>query len=337
MSRALKMCFDRVLPKDLFRPQEAVPVGPPGTARAVIVFRKLWPNGTNLHVRFLGGDASQRAKAREQALWWTEFANLRFTFDDAPNAHIRIAFNPGDGAWSYIGTDCTQIPRDQPTMNLGFLDGGTAAHEFGHAIGLGHEHQNPQGGLVWNDEVVIRDLGGPPNFWTPEQVRHNVLDKYDKDQIRGSEFDPDSIMLYAFPSTWTKAGMGTHANDVLSALDKAFIASAQAYPRATSEVVDVPVGGAPVEGSIGKPGEEDMYRFKATAAGRHVIETNGSTDVFMKLFGPDRTTVIAEDDDSGIGLNARIATKLLPGEYFVQVRHFNLGGGTGAYSVRVRR
>ena len=53
-------------------------------------------------------------------------------------------------------------------MNLGFLDGGTAAHEFGHAIGLGHEHQNPAGGIEWNEEVVLRDLvtrrleqGGP--------------------------------------------------------------------------------------------------------------------------------------------------------------------------------
>jgi len=36
-------------------------------------------------------------------------------------------------------------------MNLGFLDGGTAAHEFGHAIGLAHEHQNPAGGIQWNE------------------------------------------------------------------------------------------------------------------------------------------------------------------------------------------
>jgi hypothetical protein len=32
-------------------------------------------------------------------------------------------------------------------MNLGFLDDGTAAHEFGHAIGLAHEHQNPREAL----------------------------------------------------------------------------------------------------------------------------------------------------------------------------------------------
>ena len=59
-------------------------------------------------------------------------------------------------------------------MNLGFMDGGTAAHEFGHAIGLAHEHQNPQAGIQWNEAQVLKDLAGPPNFWTPDQIRHNV-------------------------------------------------------------------------------------------------------------------------------------------------------------------
>src|SRR5918996_1323955 len=103
------------------------------------------------------------------------------------------------------------LPRDlvrpQQTIRMGggatraiivFLDGGTAAHEFGHAIGLAHEHQNPAGGIEWNEEVVLRDLSGPPNSWTPEQIRHNVLEKYRADQIRGTDFDRDSIMLYFF-------------------------------------------------------------------------------------------------------------------------------------------
>ncbi len=63
-------------------------------------------------------------------------------------------------------------------MNLGFLDGGTAAHEFGHAIGLGHEHQNPAGGIQWNEPVVLQNLAGPPNNWDEATIRHNVLNKY---------------------------------------------------------------------------------------------------------------------------------------------------------------
>jgi hypothetical protein len=69
-----------------------------------------------------------------------------------------------------------------------------------------------------------------------------------------------------------------------------------------------------------------------------VIDTRGPTDVVMKLFGPNQpTALIAEDDDSGYALNARIAADLVPGDYWVQVRHYNRDAGTGDYSVRVKR
>ena len=90
--------------------------------------------------------------------------------------------------------------------------------------------------------------------------------------------------------------------------------------------------------SIGKPGEEDLYKFTVTAGGNHIVDTAGSTDVVMKLFGPNsQTSVIAEDDDSGSGTNARIVAGLIPGLYYVQVRHYNSAGGTGNYTVKVRR
>jgi hypothetical protein len=307
-------------------------------SRAIIVFRKMWINGSTLRVRFMGGTASQRALVREQAGWWTEHANLQFDFNNAPDAEIRIAFDPTDGAWSYIGTDARHISQGDPTMNLGFLDGGTAAHEFGHAIGLAHEHQNPAGGIEWNEEVVLRDLSGPPNSWTPEQIRHNVLEKYSVDQIRGTQFDPDSVMLYFFPSSWTKTGQGTKANEILSDMDQAFVASEQAYPHTAVQATKLKVNDSPTTASIGQPGEEDLFQFSVSSGGRHVVETSGRTDVVMKLFGPSsQTSLVAEDDDSGYGLNARIAAELIPGQYFVQIRHYNRSGGTGSYRIKVRK
>jgi hypothetical protein len=331
-----KICHDRILPKDLFKPQATRRRN--GASRAIIEFRKLWINGSTLRVRFLGGTPSQQAKAREQALWWTQHANLRFEFGNAPDAEIRVSFDENDGAWSYVGTDCRQIPFDEATMNLGFLDGGTAAHEFGHAIGLGHEHQNPSGGIEWNEEVVLRDLAGPPNNWTPDQIRHNVLEKYKVDQIRGTAFDPASIMLYFFPGNWVRNGQGTQENDVLSDLDKAFIASRDAYPPTLKNVVDLKVDATTAtRAAIGKAGEEDVFRFEVRKPGRHIIRTGGNSDVMLKLFGPGETTrLIAEDDDSGAGLNAQVVTSLLQGIYFAQVRHFSKRG-TGQYTVRVNR
>ncbi len=226
-------------------------------------------------------------------------------------------------------------------MNLGFLDGGTAGHEFGHSIGLAHEHQNPAGGIEWNEQVVIAALSGPPNNWNEAQIRHNVLDKYRVDQVKGTEFDPDSIMLYFFPGTWVKSGVGTHANDVLSAMDKGYVASAEAYPKdgtTTEQATELTVNASSTAASIGKPGEEDLFTVVVTTGGTHVVETSGDTDVVVKLYGPDSPTdLLATDDDSGAGLNARIVAKLVPGRYYVQVRHYNTAQGTGDYGIRIRR
>src|SRR5688572_18613205 len=160
VSRA-KVCTDRILPRDMMRLQPTRRMG--GRTRAIAPIGKTWMNGSTLRVKFLGGTAAQRALVKEQAGWWSEQANLRFEFDNSPNAEIRISFDPNDGAWSYVGTDCRGIPANEATMNLGFMDGGTTAHEFGHAIGLAHEHQNPAGGLEWNEEVVIAECAQSPN------------------------------------------------------------------------------------------------------------------------------------------------------------------------------
>jgi len=336
-----KVCIDRILPRDLMRLQMTKPVRS-GIRRAISPIGKTWMNGSTLRVRFMGGTPTEQIVAKQQADWWAQVANLKFEFNNALNAEIRITFDRNDGAWSYVGTDCRSIPLDQPTMNLGFLDGGTAAHEFGHAIGLAHEHQNPAVGIQWNEAVVIREAAKSPNFWDETTTRHNILRKYSADQINGTKFDPDSIMLYFFPASWTLNGIGTKANDVLSSMDKAFVAGAKMYPKAggtTSNAVELQVNAKRRrQASIGKVGEEDLYRFTAVADGRYVIDTLGPTDVVMKLFGPNsETALIAEDDDSGLDLNARIAADLVKGDYFVQVRHYSRQSGTGKYSIKVRK
>ncbi|WP_137921830.1 M12 family metallopeptidase [Hydrogenophaga sp. 2FB] len=340
MTPLVHVCTQRVLPAELMRFQSTeTHLGRP---RAIAVLGKLWMNGSTLRVRFMGGTPEQQAKVREQAAWWTAHANLTFDFNGASDAEIRVAFDPTKGAWSYVGTDCRGIPMDQPTMNLGFMDGGTVAHEFGHAIGLMHEHQNPAGGIEWNEAAVIHDLSGPPNNWSEATIRHNVLNKYRVDQINGTAFDPDSVMLYFFPNTWVKSGVGTHANPTLSTHDKAFIGSARAYPKAAPPVVnakEVKVGATRrTSASIGQFGEEDLFQFSVADGGGHIVDTRGSTDVVMKLFGPDSpTAVIAEDDDSGVDTNALIRADLIPGRYYVQVRHYNRANGVGKYTVKVRR
>ena len=332
---ARKMCFDRILPGELFRAHEVIRSR--GRTRAISPRGKQWVNGSTIRISFMGGTADQRRMVQSIAPQWTEFANLKFEFTEDPRSDIRVSFDADDGAWSYVGTDNTGIPLHAATLNLGWLDQAVILHEFGHMIGLSHEHQNPDGGLEWNEEIVIRDLSGPPNRWDLATIRHNVLDRYSADQIWGTQFDPNSIMLYAFPDEWTRNPGGTRENHEISEMDKQFVSGARMYPgaeRPDERVVELPVlSGTPA--AIGKRGEEDLYRFEVEKAGRYTIETTGDADLVMTLFGPGSLTRrLAEDDDSGEGQNPRIDLALQPGIYYARIRHYQ-PDQTGAYEIRV--
>ncbi len=334
MTAAKKLCYDRLLPRDLARPHASLSQGPGRAPRAISPRGKQWQNGETLEIAFKGGTTEQQDMVRQLAPEWCEYANLKFEFTTNPSATIRVSFDPNDGAWSYIGKDNLEIPVGAATLNLGWQDKSVILHEFGHMVGLAHEHQNPQGGIEWNEAAVIEDLKGPPNFWDEATIRHNVLEKYSMDQIIGTGFDPQSIMLYAFPGTWTKSGQGTEFNRELSKQDKDFVGSSQMYPSPTTQPQELPVY-AGTRASISSPGEQDTYRFVVAQAGDFVVETGGATDVFLSLYGPNTPTkLIAENDDSGLGRNARIEVTLQPGTYFVHVRHYS-AGSVGPYRIWV--
>jgi hypothetical protein len=337
MPKARKMCFDKLLPRDHARPHASLPQRGRAAPRAIALRGKQWPNGHEIAIAFRGGSAAQKRLVMDTAVEWTEYANLNFTFVEAPSAPVRISFDEGDGAWSYVGRDNLEIPVHAATMNLGWVDKGVILHEFGHMIGLSHEHQNPAGGIVWNEAKVIAELAGPPNYWDEATVRHNVLNKYSLDQIVGTEFDPESIMLYAFPAEWTIGGPGTEENEDLSKQDCDFIRGAQMYPGrggVAAEIPELPVNRS-LAGAIAVPGEQDVFRFTVPAEGDYVLETAGPSDLVMSLYGPNSASKLrAQNDDAGRDGNPRLAVTLAPGEYHLHVRHYQTAG-IGPYRVWV--
>jgi Astacin (Peptidase family M12A) len=121
-------------------------------------------------------------------------------------AEIRVGFMQGDGSWSYLGRQILDRGANERTMNFGWdllrtaREADTALHEIGHTLGLPHEHQNPNAGIVWDEEKVYTSLGGPPNNWPRETTQWNILRKIEPDTVQGSNWDPDSIMHYPFPA-----------------------------------------------------------------------------------------------------------------------------------------
>src|SRR5690242_12223583 len=214
----VRACIDRVIPQELqaiarAKAVEENPANAPTAFEMALVTGKMWKPGRTLTVAFLDGESSVRAKVKSYAAKWSDWANIKFLFVDGKTATIRISFEQ-DGSWSAIGTDALvtdYFKETEPTMNFGWLTPETedkeysrvVLHEFGHALGCIHEHQNPAGGIKWNKEVVYEALSKPPNKWDKQTIDHNMFDRYSKSITNFTSTDASSIMTYYIPPEWT--------------------------------------------------------------------------------------------------------------------------------------
>ncbi|XP_064383865.1 uncharacterized protein LOC135332883 isoform X3 [Halichondria panicea] len=123
-------------------------------------------------------------------------------------AHIRVKFAGGTCA-SKVGRQATTVGDvSKPTMTLSLkgLDPNMqkflVVHEFGHALGLEHEHQRSD---FWKVADSLLDVGKMRN----DPQMKNV--KFDKDMLENQsqdamvttpKYDPDSIMHYWFNVNW---------------------------------------------------------------------------------------------------------------------------------------
>ena len=199
---------------------------------------RMWNPGEAIRVSLSGGSDAVRAKIQRYANEWSKWANIRFLFvSDPASAVVRAEVSSDKLSWSTVGRDALTFAAPERTMNFGWLTDSTAddefsrvvTHEFGHALGLIHEHQSPAAGIPWDRPKAIEYYKRQDN-WDEAQVQMNIFDQASASTTNFSAFDPQSIMLYAIPRELTTNGYSVGSNRKLSSIDKQFIATFYPFP-----------------------------------------------------------------------------------------------------------
>ncbi len=208
------------------RKRSDVPLPP---LRAAVETTKYWgPDGAKaLTVGFLDNAPSDlQIMILQYANLWGKRSNVKFLLSSVSPV-IRITRTPGEGYYSYLGTDAKSIPAGQNTMNLDSFTTATpesefmrvVTHEFGHSLGLIHEHMRKELVALIVPAKAYRyyklDQG-----WSKQEVDQQVLTPEDEaDILLETAPDQDSIMCYQIPGSITTTGQPIRGGVVINDRD----------------------------------------------------------------------------------------------------------------------
>lgn len=246
----------------------------------------LWDVGSILYVKIWNGSPQMRQMIQAYAKEWEKYANIKFQFVETGDAHIRVLLDNKGGNNSRIGIQALSVPQDQKTMNLDTTTFKTAAytytcivHEFGHAIGLLHEHSSPISGIKWNKDYVYAELKRT-NGWDRDAVDWNLFKTVNQFYTNGTTYDRYSIMHYPIMPGWTTNSYVVNWNNAISEGDKNLMRIL--YPASGARSTEVP------RLYITKPQEPltllNVAKMGVSIFPRFAISSNINTSAFIVAY-----------------------------------------------------
>lgn len=210
---------------------------------------KTWPNKSIIIVTFNDGTPEIKAEVERFSKEWTKFANVNFVFYSTPKqlpknkaADIIITFNTKVNT-SAIGTDSKIASVTESSMNLSILSNkfihqrrGLILHEFGHALGLEHEHQHKDRTLAFDETKAIGLCRSQLGFDEPA-CKMFILETFKDKDIYFSKYDPFSIMHYTLHPDFYKSKVDMDENMSLSLTDKLEISRLYPGRVSTEEII----------------------------------------------------------------------------------------------------
>jgi hypothetical protein len=227
--------------------------------RGVFNDMNLWNAGSTLAACFYDGEPRLKQFFVKTVQRWLSGTSLHVNFG-APGKFnqcqsstpfdIRISFAQ-KGSWSYIGVDSVHpdIIAKGPSLNvetngisfdrlnLTWLEE-TVLHEFGHALGLLHEHQSPAAHCDEEFDWPKVFAYAKSNWqWDQDEVKSNFAQYVSAPRLRTTPYDKNSVMHYALPAWMYKRGGNSRCYvsepRSMSKFDRLAILSA--YPVAVAE------------------------------------------------------------------------------------------------------